>query len=60
MESQRWKANFKTEVGSETADPHLTMHWIKEVEMAKSIDEPVASRSIVGEQISQTTICLMR
>ena len=32
-----------------TADPHLTMHWIKEVEIAKSIDEPMTSRSIVGQ-----------
>ena len=31
-----------------TADPHLTMHWIKEVEIAKSIDELLTSRSIVG------------
>ena len=27
--------------------PHLTMHWITEVEMAKSIDELMTSRSIV-------------
>ena len=40
---------------------HLTLHWIKEAEIAKSIDELMTSRSIVwGEQISPTTICLMR
>ena len=33
------KVNFNTEVCSRTADPHHTMHWIKEVEIAKSIDE---------------------
>ena len=33
-----WKVNIKTEVCSKTADPHLTMHWIKEVVIAKSID----------------------
>ena len=44
---QSWKVNFKTEVCSKTADPHLTKHWIKEVETAKSIDDPMTSRSIV-------------
>ena len=33
--SQSWKVNFKTEVRSKKADPHLTMRWIKEVETAK-------------------------
>ena len=41
------KVNFKNEVCSKSADPHLTMHWIKEVEIAKSTDELVTSRSIV-------------
>ena len=36
---QTWKVNFKTEVCSKTANHHLTMQWIKEVETAKSIDE---------------------
>ena len=45
---QSWKVNFETLVCSKTAEPHLTMHWIKEVEMAKSIDELMTSRSIVG------------
>ena len=48
MEIQCWKVNFKTQVFSKTADPHLTMHWIKEVETAKSIDELLTSRSKVG------------
>ena len=48
MEFQSWKVNIKTEVCSKTADPHLTMQWIKEVEIAKSIDELMTSRSIVG------------
>ena len=47
-EFQSWKVNFKTEVCSKTADPHLTTHWIKEVAMAKSIGELTTSRSIVG------------
>ena len=46
MEFQSWKVNFKTEVRSKSVDP-LTMHWIKEVEIAKSIDELMTSRSTV-------------
>ena len=38
MEFQSWNVNFKTEVCSKSADPHLTMHWIKEVEIAKSFE----------------------
>ena len=48
MEFHSWKVNFKTGVCTRTADPQITMHWIKEVEIAKSIDEPVTSRSIVA------------
>ena len=33
----------------ETADPQITMLWIKEVEIAKSTDELVTSRSITGQ-----------
>ena len=32
-----------------TADSQVTMLWIKEVEVAKSIDELVASRSMTGQ-----------
>ena len=46
-ECQSWKVNSKTEICSKTADPHLTVHWFKEVETAKSIDEHMTSRSIV-------------
>ena len=48
VEFQSWEVNVKTEVCSKSADPHLTTHWIKEVAMAKSIDELTTSRSIVG------------
>ena len=43
-----WKVNFKTDVCPKSPDPHITMHRIKEVEQAKTIDEPMTSRSIVG------------
>ena len=46
-EFQSWIVNFRTEVCSKSADPHLTMHWIEEVEKATSFDELVTSRSIV-------------
>ena len=48
LEFQSWKVNFKTEVCSKTKDLHLTMHWTIEVEIAKSTDELMTSRSIVG------------
>ena len=48
MEFHSWKRNFRTEVCMRTAEPQVTMLWIKEVEMAKSIDELMKSRSIVG------------
>ena len=47
MEFQSWKVNFNIEVCSKSADLHLTMHWIEDVEMAMSIDELTTSRSIV-------------
>ena len=50
LEFQSWKVNFKTEVCSKSADPHRTMHWIKEVERAKSIDDLMTPRSIVGRR----------
>ena len=50
IEFQSLKVNFKTEVCSKTAGPHLTKRWIKEVEIGKSIDELVTSRSIVGRK----------
>ena len=42
MEFQSWNVNFKTEVWSKTADR------IREIEIAKSIDELMTSRSVVG------------
>ena len=47
MEFQSWKVNCKTEICSKSVDPHLTMHWINEVEIATSIDERLTSRSIL-------------
>ena len=47
-EFQSWKVNLKTAVCSKGADPHLTLHWINEVEVGKSIDELVTSRSNAG------------
>ena len=50
MNFQSWKVNFKTEVSLKTAGPQITMLWIKEVEIAKSIDELMTSRSITGRR----------
>ena len=49
MEFQSWKDNFRIEVSLRTADPQITMLWNKEVEIAKSIDELVTTRSITGQ-----------
>ena len=48
MEFQSLKVNFKTEVCASSRFPHMTMHWITEVEMAKSIDDLMTTRSITG------------
>ena len=47
-ELQSWRVNFKNDVCTRTADPQLAVHWIQEVEIAKSMDELMTSRSIVG------------
>ena len=38
LEFQSWKVNFKTEIRANSVLPQITMHWIKEVEIAKSIN----------------------
>ena len=43
-----WKVNFKTEVCSNSVLPHITLHWIKAVEIAKSIDDLMTLQSIPG------------
>ena len=50
MEFQSWKVNFRTEVWSKSTDPHLTMYWIKEVEIAKSIGDLMTSQSTTGRR----------
>ena len=59
-EFQGWKVNFRTEVCSKAKDPRLAMQWIKEIEIAKSIDDLITSRSIWGKPISQITMNWMR
>ena len=46
LEFQRSKVSFRTVVCVRTADPQVITQRIKEVEVAKSIDELVTSRSI--------------
>ena len=60
VEFQSWKVNFKTEVCSKSADPRLTMHWIREVDIAKSIDEHDIAIDCGAKRFLQSTICLMR
>ena len=49
MQLQSWKLNSRTEFCMRTAEHQVTMQWIKEVEVARSIDELVTSRSITGQ-----------
>ena len=58
VEFQSWKVIFQTEVCSKTADPQITVLWIKEVEITKSFEWHRCR--LQGEETSPTTICLMR
>ena len=46
MEFQSWRVNFKTEVCASSQFAHVTRQWITEVELAKSIDDLMTTRSI--------------
>ena len=46
MHIGKFSDSLKTEVCSKSAVPHITMHWIKEVEIAKGTDDLVTSQSI--------------
>ena len=48
MEFQRCKINFRIEVCVRTGDPQVTMLWLKEVAIARTYDELVASWSMTG------------
>ena len=56
---QCWKVNFKTEVSSHWGCPTIAMLWIKEVEIAKSVDDLVTSQTIEGRDFNPLE-CLMR
>ena len=42
------KTNFQTEVCSGSSDPNEAMPWIKEIELANSVDDIERSQSITG------------
>ena len=46
----RWMTNFKTGVCSGSGHPAEAMPWVKEVEVANSVDDLETSRSIFGRQ----------
>ena len=50
LEFRSWKVSFKTKVCAKSAFLHIAMHWIKEVEMAKSTDGLMTSQSITGRR----------
>ena len=41
--------NFRTEVCSKAKNPMLALQWIKEIEVAKSLDDLITLRSITGK-----------
>ena len=51
LEFQSWKVNFKTEVCASSVFPQITVHWIKEVEIAKSKVDLMTSQSITGRRV---------
>ena len=50
MEFQCWKDNFKTALCANSTFPHIAMLWIKEIEIAKSMDDILTSPSITGRR----------
>ena len=46
-----WKMRFKTEVCSCSQFPTEAMQWMKEVEMADSVDDVMCSSSLTGIQM---------
>ena len=50
LEFQSWKVIFKNEVCANLVLPQITMSWIKEDEIVKSIDDLMTSHSITGRR----------
>ena len=50
LELQSWKVNFKTEVCAKSAFPHISVHRIKEVKVAKSKVDLVTPQSMTGRR----------
>ena len=46
---QSWIVNFRTEVCSKAKNPMLALQWIKEIEVAKSLDDTITPKSITGK-----------
>ena len=49
-EFQSWIANFRTDVCSKSKNPMLALQWIKEIEVAKSLDDLITLNSITGKR----------
>ena len=50
FEFQSWNVYFKTEKCANSVLPQVTMHWVKELEIAKPTDDLVTSPSITGRR----------
>ena len=48
-EFQSWIVNFRTEVCSKAKNPTLALQWIKEIEVAQSLDDLITLKSMTGK-----------
>ena len=53
MEFQSWIVNFRTEVCSKAKNPMLALQCIKEIEVAKSLDDLITPKSITSKKKSK-------
>ena len=49
-EFQSWIVNFRTEVCTKAKNPMLALQWIREIEVAKSLDDLITPKSITGKK----------
>ena len=52
-EIQSWIVNFPVEVCAKAKNPTIALHWIKEIEAAKSLDDLITSKSITGKDFPE-------
>ena len=51
-EFESWNVSFQIEVCSKAKNPMLALQWIKEIEVAKSLDDLITPKSITGKKFT--------